>query len=119
MTFGQLRRVARFAVDVVSRGGRLVVFAFEGQHELIDLADIAYIFPQTTVVKQDFIVNRGDTVASLPKKLSISVNPTLFKVYTRLFVKNFTLQAGPLSVVKLELPRAYGKTKSFSFVVWV
>ncbi len=56
--------------------------------------------PQTVVIKQDFIVNRGDTLASLPKKLSIAVNPTLFKIYTRLFVKNFTLQAGTYSIEK-------------------
>lgn len=54
----------------------------------------AFVFPNTIVSQQDFIVNRGDTVASLPKKLGISVNTTFFKIYTRLFVKNFTLQAG-------------------------
>lgn len=59
---------------------------------------MTYIFPQTTVVKQDFIVSRGDTIASLPKKLSLAVHPTLFKIYTRLMVKNFTLQAGTYSM---------------------
>lgn len=36
---------------------------------LLGFGYMTYIFPQTTVVKQDFIVNRGDTLASLPKKL--------------------------------------------------
>lgn len=61
---------------------------------------VAYTLPKTPVMKQDFIVNRGETVASLPKKLSIAVNPTLFKFYTRFFVGNFNLQAGTYSIDK-------------------
>jgi len=59
-----------------------------------------FIFPNTMVSKQDFIVNRGDTIASLPKKLDVPVNTTFFKIYTRFFVKNFTLQAGTYSMEK-------------------
>lgn len=65
---------------------------------LLALGYIVYIFPNTTVIKQDFIVNRGETVANLPKKLSIAVNPVLFKIYTRLAIKNFTFQAGTYSM---------------------
>lgn len=67
---------------------------------LLIIGYISYIFPQTIVVKQEFIVNRGDTVASLPKKLSMGVNSTIFKVYTRIFVGNFNLQAGTYTMEK-------------------
>ncbi|MFA6090986.1 MAG: endolytic transglycosylase MltG [Candidatus Gracilibacteria bacterium] len=67
---------------------------------LLFVGYIAFIFPNTVVLKQDFIVNRGDTVVSIPKKLGISVNTTFFKVYTRLFVKDFNLQAGTYSMEK-------------------
>lgn len=36
---------------------------------LLAVGYITYVFPQTPVIKQDFIVSHGDTVASLPKKL--------------------------------------------------
>ncbi len=65
---------------------------------LLFVGYIAFIFPNTVVLKQDFIVNRGDTTASIPKKLGVPVNTTFFKIYTRLFVKNFTLQAGTYSM---------------------
>lgn len=59
---------------------------------------ITSVFPNTVVMKQDFIVNRGETIQNLPKKLGIIVNPTIFKIYTRLAVKNFTFQAGTYSM---------------------
>lgn len=55
---------------------------------------ITFVFPNTVVLKQDFIINRGDTIAILPKKLGVSINSIFFKIYTRLFAKNFNLQAG-------------------------
>lgn len=58
------------------------------------------VIPHTLVSSQDFIVNRGDTVATLPKKLGIDINSIAFKLYTRFFVNNFTLQAGTYSVPK-------------------
>ncbi|MDD5197886.1 MAG: endolytic transglycosylase MltG [Candidatus Gracilibacteria bacterium] len=61
---------------------------------------ITSVFPNTVVTKQDFIVNRGETIANLPKKLGINVNPTLFKIYTRLAIKNFPFQAGTYSIEK-------------------
>jgi len=67
---------------------------------LLGAGYIAYVFPQTSVVKQDFIINRGDTLASLPKKLSIEANHIFFKIYTRFVVKKFTLQAGMYSIGK-------------------
>ena len=59
---------------------------------------ITSVFPNTVVMKQDFIVNRGETIQNLPKKLGIIVNPTIFKIYTRLAVKNFPFQAGTYSM---------------------
>lgn len=61
---------------------------------------IIYVFPQTAVTRQNFIVSRGDSIASLPKKLGMDINPTLYKIYTRLFIKGFTLQAGTYSINK-------------------
>lgn len=58
------------------------------------------VFPETVVMKQDFIVNRGDTVANLPRKLSIEANPLFFKIYTKFFVRDFMLQAGTYSMEK-------------------
>lgn len=65
---------------------------------LLVVGYIVYAFPKTTVLRQDFVISHGDTVAGLPKKLSIAVNPIIFKIYTRYFVKNFTLQAGTYSM---------------------
>ena len=67
---------------------------------LLFIGYTAYIIPEITVGKQEFIVNRGDTVATLPKKLEININSTLFKIYTRFFLKNFILQPGTYSIQK-------------------
>lgn len=56
------------------------------------------LFPSTPVAKQDFIINRGETLGNLPEKLGIQVNPFLFKVYTRFLVDSFNLQAGTYSL---------------------
>jgi glucosamine--fructose-6-phosphate aminotransferase (isomerizing) len=34
------------AQEVKARGGHLIIFAFEGQHELIALADTAFVVPR-------------------------------------------------------------------------
>ena len=61
---------------------------------------IGYSVPKTPVLKQDFVINKGDTIVNLPKKLNIDINPTLFKFYTKFFVRSFTLQAGTYSIDK-------------------
>jgi cell division protein YceG involved in septum cleavage len=62
------------------------------------LAYLIGALPGTRVASQDFVINPGETFMNLPKKLSISVNPTLFKIYTRFIIEDFTLQAGTYSI---------------------
>ena len=72
---------------------------------------VTYIIPTTTVIKQDFIVNRGDTIATLRDKLSMNIHPTIFKVYTRFFEKDFILQAGTYTIGRdTTLKRLFSET---------
>jgi hypothetical protein len=48
----------------------------------------------TSVPTQDFIISKGDTLYSLPGKLNIDVNTTIYKVWIKAHHSDFLLQAG-------------------------
>ncbi len=46
------------------------------------------------VPTQDFIISKGDTLYTLPKKLEIDVNSTFYKAWIKIHHSDFILQAG-------------------------
>lgn len=50
------------------------------------------------IQKQDFVISKGDTLYSLPKKLDIPVNSTLYKAWIKMHHSDFNLQLGSYSV---------------------
>lgn len=67
----------------------LIVVSF-----IVIVGIFAYRIPSTPVMKQDFIVSRGDTLSTLPQKLDINIGSLPYKFYTRFKQKDFVLQAG-------------------------
>jgi cell division protein YceG involved in septum cleavage len=56
-----------------------------------------YLFksvPLTLVPAQEFTISKGDTILSLQKKLNIPLHPLIFRLYIRLYQKDFVLKAG-------------------------
>lgn len=64
---------------------------------IVILAIICYGYYQvsfTTVGKQDFSVQKGDTIISLRTKLGIDIHPLLYKIAVKFYYSNGVLQSG-------------------------
>lgn len=65
---------------------------------------VGYLYesiPDATVQPQDFIISRGDTVATLPKKLHIDVNSFFYRLYVKFHYSSVILQAGTYQINKV------------------